>query len=69
GGAALATTLLRDDLVERVEVNLGPLFLGGGGPDIGSLGLDTIGDAEHWTTIDVSRWGDDALMTLERRRN
>ena len=68
GGATLATTLLRDDLVERVEMNVGPLFLGRGGPDIGPLGIATIGDAPRWATTDVSRWGDDALMTLVRMR-
>jgi len=66
GGAELATTLLRDGLVDRVEANFGPIFLGDGGPDIGSLGIGSMGDASRWTLTDVARLGDDALVVIER---
>jgi diaminohydroxyphosphoribosylaminopyrimidine deaminase/5-amino-6-(5-phosphoribosylamino)uracil reductase len=66
GGGELATTLLRDGLVDRVEANFGPLFLGAGGPDIGSLGIGSMGDASRWTLTDVARLGDDALVVIER---
>ena len=66
GGAELATTLLRDDLVDRVEANYGPVVLGDGGPDLGSLGVTSMADAPRWKTVEVARLGDDVLVILER---
>jgi diaminohydroxyphosphoribosylaminopyrimidine deaminase/5-amino-6-(5-phosphoribosylamino)uracil reductase len=66
GGAELATTLLSDDLVDRIEANYGPVILGRGGPDIGSLGATTMADTARWKTSEVTRMGDDALVILER---
>jgi diaminohydroxyphosphoribosylaminopyrimidine deaminase/5-amino-6-(5-phosphoribosylamino)uracil reductase len=45
GGAALATSLLAQGLVDRLEVHLGPKMVGYGGPAIGELGVTTMGEA------------------------
>jgi diaminohydroxyphosphoribosylaminopyrimidine deaminase/5-amino-6-(5-phosphoribosylamino)uracil reductase len=45
GGAALATSLLAQGLVDRLEVHLGPKMVGSGGPAIGELGVTTMGEA------------------------
>lgn len=68
GGAELASSLLRADLVDRLELNYGPLLIGGDGIGLGVLGTDTIEDATRWRTVDVSRLGDDVIAVLERDR-
>jgi diaminohydroxyphosphoribosylaminopyrimidine deaminase/5-amino-6-(5-phosphoribosylamino)uracil reductase len=67
GGAALATSLLRDDLVDRLEIYHAPLLLGGEGPQLGSLGVATMSDARRWELESVESVGDDVLTTLVRR--
>ena len=66
GGAALATSLLRDDLVDRLDLYYAPILVGGDGIGIGALGVDTIGRAHRWTTMRTTRLGPDTLVTLAR---
>jgi diaminohydroxyphosphoribosylaminopyrimidine deaminase/5-amino-6-(5-phosphoribosylamino)uracil reductase len=68
GGAGLATSLLRADLVDRLELYQGPVLLGGGGAEIGPLGVATMADVVRWSTVAVEQLSDDALIVLERRR-
>ncbi|MEA2460963.1 MAG: diaminohydroxyphosphoribosylaminopyrimidine deaminase [Actinomycetota bacterium] len=68
GGAALATSLLRDDVVDRLEIYHAPLLLGGGGPQLGSLGVHSMSEAERWEVTSVERVGEDLLTTLVRGR-
>ncbi|MEA2453549.1 MAG: diaminohydroxyphosphoribosylaminopyrimidine deaminase [Actinomycetota bacterium] len=68
GGAELATSLLRDDLVDRLDLNYGPVLVGGNGVGLGDLGVATMGEASRWRTVDVSGMGQDAVVTLERDR-
>ncbi|MDP9224674.1 MAG: bifunctional diaminohydroxyphosphoribosylaminopyrimidine deaminase/5-amino-6-(5-phosphoribosylamino)uracil reductase RibD [Actinomycetota bacterium] len=39
GGAALATSLMKQDLVDRLQLHYGPKIAGGDGPSIADLGL------------------------------
>ncbi|MEA2498829.1 MAG: diaminohydroxyphosphoribosylaminopyrimidine deaminase [Actinomycetota bacterium] len=64
GGARLATSLLGQGLVNRLEVFHAPLLLGAGGPALGDLGIKAIGDASAWTVEDVERVEDDVLTIL-----
>lgn len=66
GGATLATSLLREDLVDRLEAHLAPVLLGSGGPQLGDLGIRSIDHAPRWDLIASRRAGDDTLVTLER---
>ncbi|HVM36195.1 MAG TPA: bifunctional diaminohydroxyphosphoribosylaminopyrimidine deaminase/5-amino-6-(5-phosphoribosylamino)uracil reductase RibD [Actinomycetota bacterium] len=66
GGAELGTTLLRLDLVDRLEIHYGPVVAGRGGPDIGDLGVTSMTDAHRWSTVGVERSGPDAIVLLER---
>lgn len=68
GGAALATSLLAEDLVDRLELNFGPIIIGGDGIGLGPLGVHTIEDASRWKPADVRRMGDDIVTVLERDR-
>nr|MDQ3878538.1 dihydrofolate reductase family protein [Actinomycetota bacterium] len=65
GGARLATSLLRQHLVDRLELFYGPLVVGDG-PHISSIGITAMDDADRWSLLDVRRLGDDVLVTLER---
>ena len=66
GGAALATSLLRDELVDRLDLYYAPIVVGGNGIGIGDLGVDTIGAAHRWKTLRSTRLGSDTLLTLAR---
>jgi diaminohydroxyphosphoribosylaminopyrimidine deaminase/5-amino-6-(5-phosphoribosylamino)uracil reductase len=66
GGAGLATSLLAQDLVDRLELHFGPLLLGTGGPSLGDLGVRTLGDAPRWRAVEVERSGADVILALER---
>lgn len=68
GGAELATSLLREDLVDRLEVHHGPLVVGRGGPEIGDLGIDTMSDARTWTLARSRAAGDTVISVYDRRR-
>jgi diaminohydroxyphosphoribosylaminopyrimidine deaminase / 5-amino-6-(5-phosphoribosylamino)uracil reductase len=64
GGAGLATSLLKQRLVNRLELHYGPKMVGNG-PSIGDLGVADMSDARQWTTVDVTQVDDDVLVTLE----
>jgi diaminohydroxyphosphoribosylaminopyrimidine deaminase/5-amino-6-(5-phosphoribosylamino)uracil reductase len=66
GGATLATTLLRDDLIHRLELYHAPLLLGSGGPMLGDLGVRTMSDSVRWRVRSVERLDDDVLTVYEK---
>ena len=66
GGARLATSLLKAGLVNRLELHLGAVLLGRGGPDLGELGVSTIAEAGRWRLLTAESAGDDALLSYER---
>lgn len=68
GGATLATSLLKGDLVDRLELNYGPLVIGGNGIGLGELGVSSIQEATRWRTVEVAKMGEDIVATLERER-
>ena len=68
GGGRLATSLLGEDLVDVLEINYGPLLLGGSGVGLGDLGVSAIDDAARWQLVDTSRADEDVLVVLERDR-
>jgi diaminohydroxyphosphoribosylaminopyrimidine deaminase/5-amino-6-(5-phosphoribosylamino)uracil reductase len=67
GGAAVASALLAEDLVDRLTLVYAPILLGprGGGPfeGIASPTLDVI---ERWRTIRSEQFGADTLVSLAR---
>ena len=66
GGAGLATSLLREELVDRLEVHYGPVIVGSGA-SLGDLGIATMTDAQRWVPAAVERAGDDVIVSLRRR--
>ncbi|MFN2593908.1 MAG: bifunctional diaminohydroxyphosphoribosylaminopyrimidine deaminase/5-amino-6-(5-phosphoribosylamino)uracil reductase RibD [Actinomycetota bacterium] len=65
GGARLATSLLREGLVDRLELYYGPLVVGDG-PHISSIGITSMGQAPRWRPIEVRRFDNDVMMVMER---
>lgn len=66
GGAALATSLLRTGLADRLELYRGPVFLGADGIGIGPLGIPSMDVAPRWKPVYRSELGPDTLTVLER---
>jgi diaminohydroxyphosphoribosylaminopyrimidine deaminase / 5-amino-6-(5-phosphoribosylamino)uracil reductase len=60
GGVTLATSLLRDGLVDRLELHTGAVMFGSG-PSIGDLGLGTIDEASRWRRVRTVGSGDDVI--------
>ena len=68
GGAALATSLLREGLADRLELHYGPVVLGDGGLGLGDIGVSSLTAARRWRVLDVWRSeDDDVVVTLESR--
>lgn len=66
GGAALATALLRERLVDRIYLFTAPLLLGGDGrPAVDTLGVSHLADAPAWRQVEERQLGPDRLTVLE----
>lgn len=66
GGPRLASSLVRDDLVGRLDLHYGPI-LTGGGASLDDLGVGSMAEALRFDVEDTGRAGDDVLVTLVRR--
>jgi riboflavin biosynthesis pyrimidine reductase len=60
--------LLRDDLVDRLELHHGPIMVGRGGPELGDIGVETMADGRAWTLARVERAGSDLITVYDRVR-
>ena len=63
GGSKVATSALRDGLVDRVAVFLAPKLLGEGLSSIGDLGITSIGNAIALEAPEVQMLGEDVYYT------
>ena len=67
GGGQLAASFLRADLIDRLDVVIASMALGGDGlPSIAELGLDHVDEATRWSPLDNRRLGDDRLLSFYR---
>jgi diaminohydroxyphosphoribosylaminopyrimidine deaminase/5-amino-6-(5-phosphoribosylamino)uracil reductase len=68
GGAMLAASLLRADLVDRIAWFRAPKIIGGDGvPAVTAFGLDRLAAAPTFRRERLEELGDDLLETLSRR--
>ena len=65
GGPRLASSLIRDGLVGRLELHYGPV-LTGGGASLEDLGVSSMAEALRFDVEETRRAGDDLLVTLVR---
>lgn len=69
GGAATATSFLRADLVDRLELYRAPIVIGGGLPAIGDLGLADLASAHgRWRLAERRTLGSDLFEAYTRTR-
>jgi diaminohydroxyphosphoribosylaminopyrimidine deaminase/5-amino-6-(5-phosphoribosylamino)uracil reductase len=66
GGATLAASLMREDLVDRLYWYRAPKLMGEGVSAVASLGLDAIGGLPQFRRDETQRFGDDVLETYRR---
>lgn len=66
GGGTLATQILKDEMADRLEFYVGPVVLGSGGAEIGSLGIEAIGEGKRFRLEHTERLEDDVLVVLGR---
>jgi diaminohydroxyphosphoribosylaminopyrimidine deaminase / 5-amino-6-(5-phosphoribosylamino)uracil reductase len=69
GGAGLASSLLSEDLVDRIEIHYGPRIVGRGGPDLDDVGVRSLRDARAWNLIELQRSDGDITATFEREHS
>lgn len=69
GGARLAGSFVRDDLVDEVVAHIAPALLGAGSSVLEGAGITTITEALRLTTTDVTTLGDDVAITASVRRD
>jgi diaminohydroxyphosphoribosylaminopyrimidine deaminase/5-amino-6-(5-phosphoribosylamino)uracil reductase len=69
GGAGLASSLLGEDLVDRIEIHYGPRIVGRGGPDLDDVGVRSLRDARAWNLIELQRSDGDITATFEREHS
>jgi GTP cyclohydrolase II len=65
GGARVITSLLRQQLVDRLAVCVAPIILGSGIEAIGDLGIAELAGALGLRQLDVRRHGDDIVVSGE----
>ena len=68
GGAELATSLLRTELADRLEIIHGSVMVGRGGAAIGELGLAAMAEAQEFVLAQVERLGSDVLTIYEPKK-
>ena len=66
GGAALATSLMRADLPDRLEIYTGPTLIGHPGLGIGDLGVAGLAAARRLKVVAVERLDEDVLTVYGR---
>ncbi|MSP90890.1 MAG: bifunctional diaminohydroxyphosphoribosylaminopyrimidine deaminase/5-amino-6-(5-phosphoribosylamino)uracil reductase RibD [Myxococcales bacterium] len=66
GGPTLAASLLRADLVDRLDWFVAPKLLGSGTPALGDLGIGTLADALPLRLRSVARKGGDVQLVYRR---
>lgn len=65
-GSALGSALLREDLVDQLELFIAPMLLGGGTRSITGLGVQRMEDIRSFRSFEWSRSGRDMRLTAMR---
>jgi diaminohydroxyphosphoribosylaminopyrimidine deaminase/5-amino-6-(5-phosphoribosylamino)uracil reductase len=69
GGAQAAASFLAADLVDRLLLYRAPIFIGGGTPALGDIGLGNLAEAHgRWRLHDARTLGSDRVEVYERVR-
>lgn len=65
GGGTLLGSFFDQGLVDKVVAFIAPIIVGGTGERsfIGGAGVDTVAEAKHLRRVEITRFGDDVLVT------
>ncbi len=66
GGAAVLTSFLKEDLVDRVILDIAPRFIGTGRDAVGNLGVERLAEARGFRNVGVELRGGNVVWTMER---
>lgn len=66
GGGELATSLLREDFVDRIELYQGAVVVGSGGPGVGDIGVESMENAPRFRLVAHERLGNDVRSVYEK---
>jgi diaminohydroxyphosphoribosylaminopyrimidine deaminase / 5-amino-6-(5-phosphoribosylamino)uracil reductase len=66
GGAAILTSFLAEDLVDRVVLDLAPRFIGTGRNAVADLGVRSLAQARGFRSVAVELRGGNVVWTMER---
>ncbi len=69
GGATVAAALLREDLVDRLDLMIAPKILGDGPMAFAPMGIDTIARAQQWHFAQAQPLAPDLWTILYRSRD
>jgi diaminohydroxyphosphoribosylaminopyrimidine deaminase/5-amino-6-(5-phosphoribosylamino)uracil reductase len=68
GGPTVASAFIAAGLVDEIHITVGPLLLGGPLTAIGNIGVGTMSDALALQITELTRVGDDVVVTARVTR-
>ena len=66
GGAAVLTSFLKEDLVDRVILDLSPRFIGTGRDAVADLGVERLAEARGFRSVSAELRGGNVVWTMEK---
>jgi diaminohydroxyphosphoribosylaminopyrimidine deaminase/5-amino-6-(5-phosphoribosylamino)uracil reductase len=67
GGPTLASAFIEAGLVDEIHITIGPVLIGGPKTAVGALGVNTMSEAMGLEIRDITRLGDDVVVTARPR--
>lgn len=65
GGQSLSSALLREGLVDQIELFVAPKLLGGGSRSVVGIGVERMEDVRPFRSVEWTRFGEDMLLTAK----
>jgi diaminohydroxyphosphoribosylaminopyrimidine deaminase/5-amino-6-(5-phosphoribosylamino)uracil reductase len=67
GGPTLASAFIEAGVVDQIDITIGPMLIGGPNTAVGDLGVNTMSEAMGLDIRDITRLGDDVVVTARPR--
>ncbi|MCA1951262.1 MAG: RibD family protein [Treponema sp.] len=66
GGSAVITSFLKNNVADRVILDLSPRFIGQGIPAVRDLGVLALTESRRFHTISAETWGENVVWVMEK---